>query len=347
LDLGASSLSGNLSVTTAGAITDSGKIVISGTTTLAAGSANSISLDSTDNDFGGAVVIASALNATLKDANALVLGASTLSGNLALSSGGALTESGAWTVVGTTTIASAGQDVTLAAANDFGGAVSVAAKNLDLRDKNALTLGTLSLSGGLNLSSGADLSGSGAVGVALATHIETAGHALSLSNAGNDFVGLVTVLEATNITLRDANALRFTGAATGSGSALSLSAGAALTLGVASSTGAMTLAGSSVALDQTSVAGALSVTAGSGAVTQATDKLVTVAGNTSLSGASIALTNANTFSGTVGLSTTGAAALRSTGALALAASSIGGNLALSAGGNITDGGVLSVTGTTT
>ena len=46
LDLGTSNVSGNLNVTTAGAITDSGNIVVAGITTLAAGSGNDITLDS-------------------------------------------------------------------------------------------------------------------------------------------------------------------------------------------------------------------------------------------------------------------------------------------------------------
>ena len=49
LDLGASTISGTLNVTTAGAITDSGNIGVAGITTLAAGAGNDITLDSAGN----------------------------------------------------------------------------------------------------------------------------------------------------------------------------------------------------------------------------------------------------------------------------------------------------------
>ena len=45
LDLGASTVSGTLNVTTNGALTDSGALVVAGTTTLAAGAANNITLN--------------------------------------------------------------------------------------------------------------------------------------------------------------------------------------------------------------------------------------------------------------------------------------------------------------
>ena len=58
LDLGASTVSGTLNVTTAGgAITDSGNLEVTGTTTLAAGAANDITLDSAGNNFSTIVVI--------------------------------------------------------------------------------------------------------------------------------------------------------------------------------------------------------------------------------------------------------------------------------------------------
>src|SRR5258708_37931503 len=80
IDLGASTVPGNLSVTAGGAITDSGTLAITGTTTLAAGSGNNITLDSGANNFIGAVSIVSGNNVTLVDTNAIDLGTSTVSG---------------------------------------------------------------------------------------------------------------------------------------------------------------------------------------------------------------------------------------------------------------------------
>ena len=51
LDLGASTISGTLNVTTSGAITDSGNLVVTGTTTLAAGAGNDITLNTAGNNF--------------------------------------------------------------------------------------------------------------------------------------------------------------------------------------------------------------------------------------------------------------------------------------------------------
>ena len=52
-DLGASTVSGKLSnVTAGGAITDSGNVSVAGTTTLAAGAANNITLDNADHLVG-------------------------------------------------------------------------------------------------------------------------------------------------------------------------------------------------------------------------------------------------------------------------------------------------------
>ena len=94
---------GSLNVTAGGAITDSGNLIVTGTTTLAAG-VNDIGLNNA-NDFIGAVSIVNGNNVTLNDINALVLGASTVSGALNVTTGGALTQSGAVTVTGTTTLA--------------------------------------------------------------------------------------------------------------------------------------------------------------------------------------------------------------------------------------------------
>ena len=93
LNLGASTISGTLNVTTAGAITDSGNLNVTGTTTLAAGVGNGITLDSVGNNFS-TVAITSGNNVTLRDTNALDLGASTISGNLNVTTAGAITDSG-------------------------------------------------------------------------------------------------------------------------------------------------------------------------------------------------------------------------------------------------------------
>src|SRR5205085_1421528 len=102
-DLGASTVSGTLGVTAAGAITDSGNVSVAGTTTLAAGAGNNITLDNADNF--STVVITSGKDVTLNDVNAIDLGASTVSGTLGVTAAGTITDSGNLSVVGTTTLA--------------------------------------------------------------------------------------------------------------------------------------------------------------------------------------------------------------------------------------------------
>ena len=70
---------------------------------LAAGAGNDITLDSASNNFS-TVSITSGRNVTLNDTNALVLGASTISGTLGVTTAGAITQSGALNVTGTTTL---------------------------------------------------------------------------------------------------------------------------------------------------------------------------------------------------------------------------------------------------
>jgi hypothetical protein len=86
-------VSGNLTLTTNGLVQSFGNLSITGTTTIAAGSANNILLN-TANDFGGAVSITSGKDVTLNDASAITIGNSTISGNLAITAGGAIGDAG-------------------------------------------------------------------------------------------------------------------------------------------------------------------------------------------------------------------------------------------------------------
>ena len=84
LDLGASNVSGNYTVTaTAGNITDSGNLTVAGTSQFNAnGVGATITLNSAGNAFTGAVTFAGTGglgNVTIVNNRALVLGASTLS----------------------------------------------------------------------------------------------------------------------------------------------------------------------------------------------------------------------------------------------------------------------------
>ena len=99
-DLGASTVSGKLNVTAGGAITDSGNVSVAGTTTLAAGAANNITLDNADHLVGTVTRSPRAKDVTLNNDTATDLGASTVSGKLNVTAGGAITDSGNVSVAG-------------------------------------------------------------------------------------------------------------------------------------------------------------------------------------------------------------------------------------------------------
>src|SRR5258707_15837863 len=112
-------------MTANGLISDSGNVIVGGTTTLAAGAGNNITLDNAD-DFVGAVSIVNGKDVTLNDVNGLTFAASTESGNLSVTANGGISDVGNVTVGGTTTLsAGAGNNITLDNADDFVGPVSI------------------------------------------------------------------------------------------------------------------------------------------------------------------------------------------------------------------------------
>ena len=161
LNLGASTVSGILNVTAGGAITDSGNLTVTGTTTLAAGAGNDITLNNANNF--STVSISSGRNVTLNDTNALDLGASNISGILNVTTAGAITDSGNLNVAGTTTLAAgAGNDITLdSAGNNFSTVAITSGRNVTLVDSNALDLGASTISGTLNVTAAGAITDSG------------------------------------------------------------------------------------------------------------------------------------------------------------------------------------------
>ncbi|MDP8216252.1 MAG: filamentous hemagglutinin N-terminal domain-containing protein, partial [Candidatus Kaelpia imicola] len=149
---------GALNVTTSGAVTTSGVITTTGITTIAAGAGNNITLNNADNDFS-TVAITTGNDVTLRDTNAIVLGASTISGALDVTSSGSITDNGgALVVTGTTTLApGAGSSIVLnTATNDFTGVVSITnGINATLVDVDDITLGAMAITGTLNITAGA------------------------------------------------------------------------------------------------------------------------------------------------------------------------------------------------
>jgi hypothetical protein len=225
---------------------ESGRVSVSGATSVNAGSGD-VKLEGVNNDFGG-VVSVSGRNVALRDANKLTLGSSTVTGAATLTSGGALTQTGALTVTGTTAINAAGQDVTLdESANDFGGTVSTTARNLTLRDVNALALGASTLTGNATLTVGGALTQSGAlvvggdsvflVGVQGNGATAAAGPVgasaflrdLRLTDQDNEFGGAIRI-SAGAVSLRSKGDMRVVSLVSGADSEVTLQAGGTLSM---------------------------------------------------------------------------------------------------------------------
>jgi hypothetical protein len=119
LALNASTISGTLNVTTNGALTDNGALVVTGASTFAVGTANDITLDTATNNFS-TVTITNANNATLVDVNAIDLGGASVSNTLNVT-GTSITDSGSLTGISliAKTLNNAGGAITLNDSNHF------------------------------------------------------------------------------------------------------------------------------------------------------------------------------------------------------------------------------------
>lgn len=217
LDLGASTIGGALGVTANGAITDSGALNVTGATTLAAGAANNITLDDTNNF--SSVGITSGNDVTLNDTDALVLNASTISGNLNVTTNGNVTQTGAIIANGAAKTATfttgAVNDLTLNnASNDFTTVVVTDSDDVNVSDANAIDLGA-SLAANMTVVANGAITDSGNLGIGSDLFL-TAGSAndITLDNANNIFA--VTINSADDVVLNDSGSLLF-GASTVSG----------------------------------------------------------------------------------------------------------------------------------
>ncbi|MCE9535908.1 MAG: filamentous hemagglutinin N-terminal domain-containing protein, partial [Nitrospirae bacterium] len=310
LALGVSTISGTLGVTTAGAVTQNGALTVTGTTTLASGVANNITLTNAANDFS-TVAITNGSNVALTDTNALVLAASTVSGTLGVTTNGALTQSGILTVTGATTLAvGAANNINLAtSANNFS-VVSVTSGNIvSLRDTNALILGTSTVGGALALTTGGALTQSGALNVTGATTFTAtaANTDILLGTQANNFGGALsvagTLTNFRDLSLRNVNAGATVPALAG------LTALRNLTL---------TYTNAPVALPALTLAagGNLTVTAG-GAITDSGNLIIPGTTTLTASANNIMLDNANNFTGAVSVTSGNNVALNDINGLVL------------------------------
>ena len=283
--------------------------------------------------------------------------------SIAVRSGG-IAQSGAFRVGGNAGFDAGAGDISLAnAGNDFAGTVALRGDNVQIHDRNALTLGTLDVDtlsatsvGALGLGSGriagalvarsggGAITQAGALSVGGNSAIDAGAGDISLGNAGNDFAGGVDLAGGVAV-VRDTDALRFgtldiAGLTATSGGALSLGSGSIAGDLVATSHGGGIRQGGALL-----IAGASTIDAGTGNITLA-DAGNDFAGTVSLGGAAVSIHDRNALTlGTLDVDTLSAT---SVGALGLGSGRIAGALvARSGGGAITQAGALSVGGAST
>ena len=219
IDLGASTVSGDLAVTAPSGITNSGALSVAGNSTFTANTlGSSILLGNAGNVFTGTVAFASTgglANVTVVDTTALDLQALTLTGNLS-ATGAGLTQSGVLDINGTSTFNGGANAITLTNAdNDFTGAVSLnnsGANNVAVTDTNAIDLGASSVGGNLTVTAGGAITDSGSISAAALTTtsdggtVLDAGHSVSQFTATNTTSGNITFTNTGTLAVAATNA---------------------------------------------------------------------------------------------------------------------------------------------
>ncbi len=324
-------------------------------------------------------------NVTVTSDAALNLGSASISGTLAITSGGELTQTGQVVVAKETTLDASGNDITLTyAANNFGKAVTiVSAQNVSLRDVNAIVLDDLNVSGDLTIQANLNSTGRTAISQASGTSILVDGattltvgpaSTVTLKNSGNQLTGTVSFTGAT-VTLTNDLAtelghssvtrnLRLTsgGAVTqidslivGQTATIS-AAGFGIDLSadgndfrIAALTGADVLINdlNALVLGKSTITGTLDITV-DGAITQSST--LTVAGALTLTAGetnNITLTKSSNDFASVEIISACDVALRDKNELELAESIVSGNLTVTTAGDLTQSGILTVNGKTT
>ncbi len=152
LVLGASEVSGNLTLVAGGEITDAAAMIIEGTTSITAG-ANAVNFD-IDHDFQSAVTVVSASQLDISDSNDLILGDIAISGSGAANTidaiGGAITQStgninidGAGSLTITADSVQTQNITTTGLTNQAGGNVNITANT------STITVGDINANGGV------------------------------------------------------------------------------------------------------------------------------------------------------------------------------------------------------
>ncbi|MFY9477778.1 MAG: filamentous hemagglutinin N-terminal domain-containing protein, partial [Aquabacterium sp.] len=298
LTLNASTIGGNLNVTAlTGDLADGGLITVGGNASYTtSGNDATITLDT--QDITGTVALNTTGtngNASLANATGIDLAASNVGGNLAATATtGNITDVGTITVGGRASYTTSASNATILVNQQaVTGGVSVntsgALGHATIVNTAGVLLGASNVGGNLSVTAGGAITQNGALDVDGTTTLSASGHAITLTNTGNDFTGSVSATGAA-VQITDTNALN--AAITASGAATLIAGGNLGVSGSAAGLTTTTTAGGTTAFGTTSVTGNLSTTS-AGAVSQGAAQALTVTGtsNVSASGQTITLTN--------------------------------------------------------
>ncbi len=297
-------------------------------------------------------------DAFLNNSTSLNFGLFNITGSLNAVTGGAITQSGAITATGAANVFNAsGSDVTLAnAGNNFGTVAFTSVQNATITDQNAIAFAASTLTGGLTVNAGGNVTQTGAFVVTGTSAITSTGGAITLSNAGNDYTGAVSLntTGSNAISIRDQNAMVLGDLSTAAGTAaVTIVTGGNLTqqsgtsiasLGTGNFTLQATAPGTSVNLATDSTGNAI--------LNNIASANVVMTGGANFQDFSLRNTalSADTPSATTALSLRNLTLIFDSAAISLPATNfntLSGNLVLTAGGVITQLGALTVGGTST
>ena len=213
VDLGAANVGGRLQVDTHGGNIvqntndPTAALTVAGTSTFNAGSGN-VTLPQVPNQFGGAVNL-QAHDVQLVGSNGLILGDSTISGQLDVTvATGNLTQTGPLHVTGASSFTASQGDVVLDQANAFTGAVALNAVNATLQSSTALVLASSTVNGDLKITTDAgDVSQTGPLTVGGTTNVLAKLGSITLDDAANRFADKVSVETPQSLKLPASGAL--------------------------------------------------------------------------------------------------------------------------------------------
>jgi hypothetical protein len=200
VDLGAATVGGNLNVQTQGgnvvqSTTANSALNVTGTSTINAGNGN-VTLPNVPNQFGQAVSL-QANDVVLVGSNGLILGSSTVTGNLSVTAAtGNVTQTptGVVSVSGTSALTATQGNVVLSNANTFAQAVALNTTNATLNTTTTLILDTSTLTGNLQATTvTGDITQTGHLMVTGTSNLAATAGNITLTDTANSFGGRVSI----------------------------------------------------------------------------------------------------------------------------------------------------------